>query len=40
MVLHPQKKVFDIEDFHVKDIQRNREALAKLKKKLSEYLAG
>jgi hypothetical protein len=40
MVLHPQKEVFEIEDFHVKDIQRNREALALLKKKLTEYLAG
>jgi len=40
MVLHPRKKVFEIEDFHVKDIQRNREALALLKKKLKEYLEG
>ena len=39
MVLHPQKEVFEIEDFHVKDIQRNREALALPKEKLSEYLA-
>jgi len=40
MVLHPRKEVFEIEDFHVKDIQRNREALALLKKKLAEYLEG
>jgi len=38
MVLHPRKEVFEIEDFHVKHIQRNREALALLKKKLMEYL--
>jgi hypothetical protein len=38
MVLHPRKEVFEIEDFHGKDIQRNREALALLKKKLTEYL--
>jgi hypothetical protein len=38
MVLHPQKEVFEIEDFHVKDIKRNREALALLKRKLLEYL--
>jgi hypothetical protein len=40
MVLHPQKEVFEIEDFHVKDIQTNREALALLKKKLMEHLEG
>jgi hypothetical protein len=40
MVLHPRKKVFEVEDFHVKDIQTNKEALALLKKKLMEYLAG
>jgi len=38
MVLHPQDKVFEIEDFHVKEIQRNRGALALLKEKLMEYL--
>lgn len=38
MVLHPKKEVFEIEDFHVKDIQRNKEALALLKKKLMECL--
>jgi hypothetical protein len=38
MLLHPQKKVFEIEDFHVKDVQKNKEALALLKKKLAEYL--
>lgn len=38
MVLHHQEKVFEIEDFYAKDIQRNREALALLKAKLLEYL--
>jgi hypothetical protein len=38
MVLHPQEKVFEIEDFHVKDIERNQEALNMLKLKLLEYL--
>ena len=38
MVLHPQDKIFEIEDFHVKEIQRNKEALALLKAKLLEYL--
>jgi len=38
MVLHPQEKVFEIEDFHVKGIQRNKEALALLKSKLLGYL--
>jgi len=38
MVLHPQDKVFEIEDFHVKEIQKNKEALASLKAKLMEYL--
>jgi hypothetical protein len=38
MVLHPQDKVFEIEDFHVKEISRNKEALALLKTKLLEYL--
>jgi hypothetical protein len=38
MVLHPQDEVFEIEDFHVKEIQRNKEALALLKAKLMEYL--
>ena len=40
MVLHPRKEVFEVEDFHVKDIQRNKEALALFKKKLMEYLEG
>ena len=40
MVLHPRKEVFEIEDFHVKDIQTNKEALALLKKKLLEHLEG
>ena len=38
MVLHPQEEVFEIEDFHVKEIQRNKEALALLKTKLLGYL--
>jgi len=38
MVLHPQDEVFEIEDFHVKEIQRNKEALALLKTKLLGYL--
>lgn len=40
MVIHPQEKVFEIEDFHVMDIQRNKEALTLLKTKLMEYLEG
>jgi hypothetical protein len=40
MVLHPQKKIFEIEDFHVVDVQRNKEALTLLKRKLMEYLEG
>ncbi|MFQ6064813.1 MAG: hypothetical protein ACE5L6_04980 [Candidatus Bathyarchaeia archaeon] len=31
MILHPQDEIFEIEDFHVRDIQRNEEALALLK---------
>ena len=38
MVLHPRREVFEIEDFHVKDIQKNKEAFELLKKKLAEYL--
>jgi hypothetical protein len=38
MVLHPQNKVFEIEDFHVKEINQNTEALALLKAKLLKYL--
>ena len=38
MVLHPQKKIFEIEDFHIKDIEQNKEALFLLKKKLATYL--
>lgn len=38
MVLHPQDEIFEIEDFHVKEVQRNKEALAMLKTKLLEYL--
>ena len=38
MISHPQEKVFEIEDFHVKEVQRNMEALALLKAKLKEYL--
>jgi len=40
MILHPRKEVFEIEDFHVKDIKKNREALVLLKKKLLEHLEG
>jgi len=38
MVLHPQEEIFEIEDFHVKNIQRNKEVLKLLKRKLMEYL--
>jgi len=38
MVLHPQDKVFEIEDFHVKEIQRNKQTLDLLKSRLLEYL--
>jgi hypothetical protein len=38
MVLHPRAEVFEIEDFHIKDIEQNREALDLLKTKLLEYL--
>ena len=31
MVLHPQDRIFEIEDFHVREIQKNKEALAFLK---------
>jgi hypothetical protein len=40
MVLHPRKDVFEVEDFHVQDIQKNKEALTLLKKTLAEYLEG
>jgi len=38
MILHPQEKVFEIEDFHVKEVQQNMEASVLLKAKLKEYL--
>lgn len=38
MVLHPQDRIFEIEDFHVEETQRNKEALVMLKTKLLEYL--
>jgi len=38
MVLHPQDKVFEIEDFHVKEAEQNKEALRLLKTKLMEYV--
>jgi len=38
MVLHPQDKVFEIEDFHVREIERNKQALTLLKARLMEYL--
>ncbi|MEM2947887.1 MAG: hypothetical protein QXN96_06620 [Candidatus Bathyarchaeia archaeon] len=34
----PQEEVFEIEDFHVKEVQKNKEALALLKAKLMMYL--
>jgi hypothetical protein len=40
MVLHPRKEVSEIEDFHVRGIHTNKEALALLKKKLLEHLEG
>jgi hypothetical protein len=38
MVLHPQDKLFEIEDFHVREVQQNKKALNLLKAKLMEYL--
>jgi hypothetical protein len=38
MVLHPRNDIFEIEDFHVKEIQQNKKALVLLKAKLMEYL--
>ena len=38
MVLHPRKDIFEIEDFHIKDIRHNKEVLEVLKAKLLEYL--
>jgi hypothetical protein len=38
MVLHPRKDVFEIEDFHVKEIQKNKDALFLMKKRLMQYL--
>lgn len=38
MILHPQEKIFEIEDFHVKQIRQNKQALLLLKTKLLEYL--
>ncbi len=38
MVLHPQSEVFEIEDFHIMQIQKNKEAYELLKTKLLEYL--
>lgn len=38
MILHPQKEVFEIEDFHVKNIQRSKRAINLLKEKLTGYL--
>lgn len=40
MILHPQDEYFEIEDFHVRDIELNKEALSILKKKLIEYLVN
>jgi len=38
MVLHPRREVFEIEDFHVKNIDQNKEALTLLKTKRLEHL--
>lgn len=38
MVLHPREDVFEIEDFHVKEVQQNKKALALLEAKLIMYL--
>jgi len=38
MVLHPRDEVFEIEDFHVRNIEQNRDALDLLKAKLMESL--
>ena len=38
MVLHPQEKVFEIEDFHVKQMEQNQQALILLKAILMEYM--
>jgi hypothetical protein len=38
MILHPQEKVFEVEDFHVERINENKEALSLLKTKLLAYL--
>ncbi len=38
MILHPQDEVFEIEDFHVKEIHQNKEASNLLKAKLLKYL--
>ena len=38
MILHPQDEIFEIEGFHIRDIERNKRALNILKEKLMEYL--
>jgi len=38
LILHPQKEILEIEDFHVKDVVKNKEAAIKLKNKVLEYL--
>jgi hypothetical protein len=38
LVLHLQQKVFEIEDFHVKEIERNKEAVKTMKNKLMQYM--
>jgi len=40
MILHPREEIFEIEDFHVKNIQWNKEALELLKEKLMGYLVS
>lgn len=38
MVLHPQDKIFEIEDFHVRQAKQNKQALNLLRAKLLEYM--
>lgn len=38
LVLHPQDRVFEIEDFHVKDVEQNRKAAMILRETLLTYL--
>jgi len=38
MILHPQDKIFEIEDFHIRRIQENKQALRLLKNMLLKQL--